>query len=145
MTRPPVRNTKAKRRKAAVKVAAPRRPTTDRAIYLGILIIGFFFVLLASLFWELDYWAIFTIVYLAFIAYLVNFYTFQVYRGSRLANWQQALARVPLRFVGYGTKGGKPLEAAHDHSETLRALTLCVVVSLAILGAMTLATWRLMA
>jgi hypothetical protein len=70
--------------------------------------------------------------YIFAVAYLINLYAFQVYRGKRLENWQQSLARIPLRFVGYGAKGGKPLEAAHHHQETKNALLMSIVISAAI-------------
>lgn len=129
----------AERRKKKKQVAGPRKPhapkpMTDRAIYLGFLIVGFFVVALAWLFFDgqKQYWGVIALGYVAAVAYLVNFYTFQVYRGKHLDNWQQALARLPLRFVGYGTKGGKPLEAAHDHEETKKALFVSIAVSAAV-------------
>ena len=111
---------------------------TDRAIYLGFAIVGLFIVVLSWLFTDGRYWNVVALGYVAAVAYLIHFYTFQAYRGRHLDNWQQALARVPLRFVGYGTKGGRPLEAAHDHAETKKALGLSVAVSLALLVVLSL-------
>jgi hypothetical protein len=122
-----------KKRNAHVRTKPAPRPMSDRGVYLGLTIVGLFAVLLASLFFGVEYWGVVALGYIAAVAYLINFYTFQVYRGKHLDNWQQSLARIPLSFVGYGTKGGKPLEAAHDHDETKKALGLSVVVSLALL------------
>lgn len=106
---------------------------SDRAIYGGFILVGFFIVVIAWLFTDGRYWREVVLGYLLAIAYLLNFYTIQVYRGKHLANWKQALARVPLRFVGYGTKEGKPLEAAHDHPATRTALLVSLLVCLALL------------
>lgn len=117
---------------------------SDRAVYLGMLIVGFFFVMLGWLFAP-EYWGLFALGYLALMAYLINFSVLDVYRGKHLANWRQSLARIPLRTVGYGTKEGRPLDAAHDHPETFRALTWSLIISLIVLAAATLviARWTL--
>jgi hypothetical protein len=131
MTRAPDRSRKKKR------IAGPRKPPavkpmTDRAVYLGIGIVGFFIVMLVFLFTDGEYWRPVALGYLIAVAYLINYYVFQVYRGKHIEHWQQSLARVPLRPVGYGTKGGKPLEAAHHHQETKKALLVSIAVSAAI-------------
>jgi hypothetical protein len=50
-----------------------------------------------------------------------------------MANWQRALARLPLRFAGFGTKGGKPLEGAHNASQARSMIIVSIIVSLAII------------
>lgn len=132
MTRTAVRRKEKKR--VVVPRVKPRRKTTDRAIYFGVLIVGFFAVMLASLFVGVEYWPVLSVIYLALIAYIIAFDTWQVYRGKHLANWHQAMAKLPLRFVGYGTREGKPLEAAHDHPEVLKALGVFLAVSVVILA-----------
>ena len=133
MSRAATAKRKKNRRVAAVRSKPASRPMSDRAIYLGLAIVGLFAVLLAWLFTDGQYWNVVALGYVAAVAYLINFYTYQIYRGKRLDHWQQALARIPLGFVGYGTKGGKPLEAAHDHEEVKKALGLSVVICLALL------------
>lgn len=132
MTRTAVRR-KVKRRVVAPRVR-PQRKTSERAIYMGAVIVGFFAVMLASLFMGLEYWPVLSVAYLALIAYIIAFGAWQVYRGKHLAHWHQAMAKLPLRFVGYGTKEGRPLDAAHDHPEVFKALSIFVIVSLIILA-----------
>jgi hypothetical protein len=132
MTRTAVRRKEKKR--AVVPRVKPTRKTSERAIYLGVLVVGFFSVMLASLFMGLQNWPILSVVYLALIAYIIAFDTWLVYRGKHLSNWHQAMAKLPLRFVGYGTKEGKPLDAAHDHPEVFRALMIFVVASVVVLA-----------
>jgi hypothetical protein len=127
----------AERKKKKKRVPGPRKPPaakpmTDRAVYLGFIIVGFFLTMLVWLFTEGRYWRPVALGYIIAGAYLMNFYVFQVYRGRHLEHWQQSLARLPLRFAGYGTKGGKPLEAAHDHQETKKTLLVSIAVSAAI-------------
>lgn len=107
---------------------SPRPRISDATLFLGFAIIGAFAVLVLSLATGVE-WPQIALGYVAAIAILINLYAFRAYRGGRLEGWQQALARVPLRFVGYGSRGGKPLEAAHDHPETRKALIVSVVVS----------------
>ena len=101
---------------------------------MGVVVVGFFAVTLASLFMGMEYWPVLTLAYLAMIAYIITYDVWQVYRGKHLANWHQAMAKIPLRFVGYGTKEGKPLEAAHDHPEVFKALTIFAVSTLVVIA-----------
>jgi hypothetical protein len=117
------------------------KPMSDQAIYLGLAIVGLFVGILAWLFNQ-QYWMAIVLLYVLAVVYLINFYTFQVYRGKHLEHWKQALARVPLRFVGYGTKEGKPLEAAHDHPETRTALLASIALSAAIVAGLSLVIVR---
>jgi Flp pilus assembly protein TadB len=110
------------------------KPISDRAVYFLMLCVGLFIVILTWLFTQGEYWWAVALGYAVAVAYLINFYTFQAYRGRHLGQWQQSLARVPLRFVGYGTKAGKPLEAAHDHPETRTALLTSIIVSLIVVA-----------
>ena len=124
----------------AVQADAPK-PTKDRTIYAGLALIGFFVVAFGWLLFPDSGWlsaGITAVIYVAIIAYLVNIHTWHVYRGRHLGNFSQSLARIPLRFVGYGTKDGKPLEAAHDHAEARNALLMSVLVSLLIIGILAL-------
>lgn len=121
-----------RRERYRAKPAEPR-PMSDRAVYWGLAIIGLFFVLMAWLFTSGMYWREATLLYLAFVAYQLNLATWQIYRGRMPANWQQSLARIPLRSVGYGTKDGKPLEVAHDQPAVKNALVTSIGASVIIL------------
>ena len=138
-----------KRRKRQKKVhSTPRaveagasKPTKDRTIYAGLILIGFFVVAFGWLLFPDNGWlsaGVTAVIYVAIIAYLVNIHTWHVYRGRHLGNLSQSLARIPLRFVGYGTRDGKPLEAAHDHAEARNALMMSVLVSLLIVAGLAL-------
>jgi hypothetical protein len=130
------RSAERRRRRKRMYTPRPRaiKPMSDHAIYLGVAVIGLFTTILAWLFTDGRLWGAIGLVYVALVFYLINFYTFQAYRGKHLGNVSGALARVPLRFVGYGTKEGKPLEAAHDHPETRNALLLCLLICLVVLA-----------
>jgi hypothetical protein len=112
------------------------RPMSDKAVYIGIGIVGLFTVLLGWLFTDGLYWQAVALAYILLVAYLINLATFQVYRGKEVSNLQQSLARLPLRFIGYGTKEGKPLEAAHDHPETRTALLASILISALVIAAL---------
>jgi len=124
------------RKRSLAPKTKPPKPVSDRVVYMLLALVGFFSI---ALFWmftsdsSVPYWRPLALGYITAIAFLINFYTFQIYRGRHLENWKQALARVPLRFAGYGTKDGKPLEAAHDHPETRMALLMSILISAAIL------------
>jgi hypothetical protein len=119
------------------KKAPARRPTgsttSDLSIYIGLLIIGGAVVIGAYLLTTGGHWREVALAYLVLMAFLVNLYAFGAYQGKRLANWQQALARLPLRWVGYGTKRGKPLTAAHDAPAARKMLIVSIIVSVLIL------------
>ena len=67
---------------------------------------------------------------------LVNLYTWRVYFGARLAPWKQSLARLTLRWAGYGTKKGRPLEAAHGSRPAKIMLILTMVTSVVVIVAL---------
>ena len=110
----------------------PARATRARVIYVGLILIGFFAVVLAWLFSE--HWREPLVLYVAIMGYLINASTWKIYKGRHIPNWQQALARIPLHFVGYGTKQGKPLEAAHHHQSTRNALVVSILVSVIVIA-----------
>jgi len=128
-----------KRKKGAH--ADVRRTTSDRAIYIGLLIIGGFIVFLGLLLsagdGSLAGW--FAFGYLLLIAWVANTAAFAAYRGRALSPWRQALARLPLRCAGFGTRGGKPLSAAHDAPAARKMVIVSVVVSIVVL--LVLAHW----
>jgi hypothetical protein len=111
-----------------------RPRSTDRAIYIGLIMIGAFVVGLGFPLTSGRYWREMGWAYLALMALLINVYAFRAYLGAELAPFQKSLARLPLRCVGYGTRGGKPIEAAHNQPDARRALAGSLALSLLILG-----------
>ena len=91
--------------------------------------IGIFAAVLAIPLTGGEYWREVALAYLVIMTAFINLFARQAYLGRQLAPWQQALARLPLRPAGYGTRGGKPLEAAHGHAAARRALLISAVVS----------------
>ncbi len=121
-----------KRRKPSSR-SHPETGTKDSSIYLGLLIIGAFVVLLVSLLTGGEHWGTIALGFAAAIAYLTNFYAIRAYLGKPLLNWQQALARLPLRCAGYGTKHGKPLEAAHKSERAKMMILMSIAASIGII------------
>ncbi len=116
-----------------------RARTPDRAIYIGLTMIGAFIVLLAVPLTGGKHWQEVAVGYVAAMAWLVNLYAIRACLGGHLANWQAALARLPLRCAGYGRKGGKPLEAAPGHAAARNAIIASIVFSIVVVVA--LAWW----
>jgi hypothetical protein len=120
----------ARRRKHATPEIVRGAP--DSAIYGGLILIGLFVALLAIPLFQ-GHWREALLAYLVLMAALINFYAWRSYRSQHLAHWQKALARLPLRFAGYGTRGGKPLEAAHGQPAVRRAIVISIVVCIVVL------------
>ncbi len=118
--------------------AKPRSPSTgppDGAVYVGLLMIGSFGVWM----WTIlgGQWQHAVVGYTIAIAVLINLYTWRVLNGKRLLGWQQSLARLPLRWVGFGTRGGKPLEAAHGSDRAKIMLFLSIATCAVIVAGLT--------
>jgi len=107
--------------------------TSDRSRYIVFVMIGLAVTALGWLLAE-PYWSAFALGYLVLLAYLINVHAYQAYRGRSMAQWQRSLARVPLRFAGYGTRHGKPLEAAHHARRAMTTVWVSVAVSVVILA-----------
>lgn len=120
---------------------ADRARTPDGAVYLGLAMIGAFAVLLAFLFSEGRYWAEALILSVMLIAFLVHRAAYRAYLGRRLPPWQAALARLPLRFAGYGGRG-RPLDAAAGHGEARTAILVSIGVWVAIIVVLVLVLLR---
>jgi hypothetical protein len=124
-------------RKHAARAPARRRGAPDGAVYIGLVMIGAF----GTWLWTIvapgpDAWKHALLVYVCAMLVLVNLYTWRVYFGGRLANWKQSLARLSLRWAGFGTKGGRPLEAAHGSRQAKIMLILTMVTSVVIIVAL---------
>jgi len=112
-------------RRKAKSHSAAKQSGSDAAVYAGLIMIGAFAVLLAwFMLQQVMDWSHVLIGYLIAMALLINFYAWQAYVGKHLPNWQQALARIPLRIPGYGTKGGKPLGAAKGQPDARMTLMM---------------------
>jgi len=125
------------RRKKAGPAPGPNVAAHDRAVYTGLLMIGVFVVLLAVPLTEGALWRHTLIGYLLLMAIMINGFAWRACRGGKLARWQAALARIPLRWAGFGAKGGKPLETAHGRREARTALLLSIAASVVLLGILT--------
>ncbi len=122
-------------RKAHARSKPARQGAPDGAIYLGILMIGAFGVFL----WHImgGEWQHALVGFTIAVAVLVNLYTWRVCRGQSVLPWQAALARLPLRCAGYGTKGGKPIEAAHGSDRAKIMLYLSIATSAVVIVVLT--------
>lgn len=130
---------RAKHRTARKSVEPAAKPATDRAIYFILGVIGLFFVLLGWLMTndnDPKFWRVLTLVYLAFIVWMINLSAFQVIRGKHVAPWKGSLARLPLRPLGYtGPHGnGKPMDAASHDPEAQKAVMTCLAISVLVLA-----------
>ena len=115
---------------------AARSRASDGAIYIALIMIGAFAVFLAVVLTSQP-WQHFAVGYVIALLALTNLFGWQAWAGKHLAEWQQALAKVPLRFAGYGSKGGRPLEAAHGSAAARSALFIFLALSVAIIAAAT--------
>jgi hypothetical protein len=125
-------------RKPAARAPSGRRGAPDGAVYIGLVMIGVFGVWLWSILTPetVDSWKHALLVYLIIVLALVNLSTWRVYFGGRLANWQKSLARLSLRWAGYGTRGGRPLAAAHGSRSAKVMLLLAMVTSVVVIVAL---------
>ena len=120
--------------------ARPARRGSDLAIYGGFLLIGVFVTFLVYLLSIGEGWRQVALGYLIAMALLVNFYAWQACRGRRLAAWQQSLARLALRWSGFGTARGRPLEAAKGSDRAKMMLLVSMATSVVLI---VLLTWLL--
>ena len=74
--------------------------------------------------------------YLALLILNINFSGWDIVRGKHISDWKQALAKLPLRFAGYGTTNGKPLESARDQPAAKKTMVLCGVISVVLVAAL---------
>jgi hypothetical protein len=121
-------------RKKTTRRPETRPITSDRSIYIGFIIIGAAIVTIVFLLTEGGTSGEVALGYLVAMALLVNLYAIRAYRGARMVGWQKALARLPLRFAGFGSRHGKPLEAAHGAAKARTTIIISVIISLVILA-----------
>ena len=107
---------------------------SDRSVYLGALIIGLFVIILGGLLSEASYWPHFAVGYLAVLLYQINAAGWSAYRGKPMPDWKHSLAKLPLRGAGFGSKTGKPVEAAHGQPAVRTALITFGVISLIVIA-----------
>ncbi len=109
-----------------------RRAVPDGGVYIAF-VLGGAFAMLLWLIASPGTWRSGLIGYIIALAFLVNLNGWRAYRGRHLSGWQLALARLPLRCVGYGTKGGRPIEAAHGAPSVQMILFVSLATSAVII------------
>ena len=109
-----------------------RRAVPDGGVYIAFVLGGAFAMRLGWIA-DRDSWKSGLIGYVIALAFLVNLNGWRAYRGRHLSGWQQALARLPLRCVGYGAKGGRPIEAAHGAPSVQMILFVSLATSAVII------------
>ncbi len=124
--------------KSSTKGRDSARRAPDGAVYIGLLMIGLFGVWL----WTIaardpDSWKHGLLGYLIAMAVLLNLYTWRACRGKHLVAWQRALARLPLRLAGYGSRGGRPLEAAHGSPRAMMMLYVSIATCAVVIAGLT--------
>jgi hypothetical protein len=119
-------------RKHTARAPAPRAGAPDGAVYIGVVMIAAFAIWMWTIVANEPALLVCAVIVLA----LVNLYTWRVYFGARLAPWKQSLARLTLRWVGYGTRKGRPLEAAHGSRPAKIMLILTLVTSVVVIVAL---------
>lgn len=120
----------------AASMQSPRYVARDRTIYIGILVITLFAMFLATMLIGIEQWPITALAAVVVLSWLVNWHAFLAARGTQMAHWKQALARLPLRCVGYGSKGGRPIEAARDEPAAMKMVIISSLVSVVIIAVM---------
>ncbi len=115
---------------------------SDRSIYGALIIIGLAVVALGFLQTTGKHWQEVLLGYLLIVMALVNMSAFNAYIGRQQAAWQRALARLPLQCVRYGTKHGKPIEAAHNSPRARNMVIISILFSLIVLTGLTLLLFR---
>ena len=123
-------------RKHTARAPAPRPGAPDGAVYIGVIMIAAFAVWMWTIVSGPNSWQPALLVCTVIVLALVNLYTWRVYFGARLAPWQQSLARLSLRWAGYGTRKGRPLEAAHGSRPAKIMLILTMVTSVVVIVAL---------
>jgi hypothetical protein len=123
-------------RKHPPRAPAPRAGAPDGAVYIGVIMIAAFAVWMWTIVSGPDSWQPALLVCTTIVLALVNLYTWRVYFGARLAPWQQSLARLSLRWAGYGTRKGRPLEAAHGSRPAKIMLILTMATSVVVIVAL---------
>ncbi len=135
---------KSSSRAAAHSKPGPRQGTgpPDGAVYIGVAMVGVFGVWLWAIVAPPGYWKHGLMGYVIAVLVLVNLAAWRICLGNHLPPWQQSLARLVLRWAGYGTPGGRPLDAAHGSGRAKSMLLVSLGVSLAVIAALALVLYR---
>ena len=103
----------------------------DGAVYAGLVMIGVFALGL----WYLassDTWKQGVVGYVIALAVLTNLAAWRACWGRPLSVWQGSLARLVLRCAGFGTKKGRPVEAAHGSVRARSMFFLSIATSVVV-------------
>ena len=111
-------------------------PVPDRTVWFLAALIGGFGVVIACLITSERYMLHLAFGYIALLLYTINLEGWMVYLAKPRSDWRRVLAKLPLMPVGYGTKGDKPLEAAHGQPAVRKALIIFGLISVALVAAM---------
>lgn len=130
--------TKQNLKQSAAKRHAQER-SNDKAVYITIIMVGLF--LLGIGFLATEHWPWWIVGMIGAVLAMINYFAWRIVIGHKLQQWQRSLAKVPLRFVGYGIRGGKPLDAAKGEDPAKMALYVTAALSVLIV----LGTWALVA
>ena len=109
--------------------------TNDLGLFVGLLLIGAFFTFLLMLMGMR--WQVCVLGFVIFLAFFINLSAAQAVGGETNLGWRKGLARLPLRFAGYGSRGGKPLEAAKGSAKAKMMVFISIAVSTIIVVGMT--------
>lgn len=100
----------------------------DPAIYIAYIMVGVFLILLAAMVFAIP-WQHAALGYVIALALLVNYSAWKAYLGRELEGWQKPLARLPLRYAGFGASTGHPLHAAKGEPKAKLVLLVCLAIS----------------
>lgn len=125
------KSSKAHDRRSA-KRSRPTQRLADGGVYIVIVMFGAFGLLLWSVAGQ-D-WHHGLLGYLVAVALLVNVAAIRAYLGHDLSWFQRALAHLPLRCVGYGTRKGRPIQQARGAANALRIIVVSVLFSVGVLA-----------
>lgn len=111
-------------------------PIPDRTVYFLAILIGGFGVVIACLLTSERYMLHLAFGYIALVLYTINLEGWMAYRAKPRSDWRRVLAKLPLMPVGFGTKGGKPLDAAHGQPAVRKALIVFGLISVVLIAIM---------
>lgn len=112
------------------------KPPNDLAIYIGVLMIGAFGVFLITLVTQ-GAWREAVAGYLLAVLGIINWSGWSAFLGRTLQPWQQAFARIPLRFAGFAGAHAKPITAAKHHPAARNTMFITALISLVLVIAIT--------
>lgn len=117
------------------QATAASTASADIGLFVGLALIGAFGVFLLVLMTEMP-WTSGLLGFVMVMAFLINLSAAQAVGGETDLGWRKGLARLPLRFAGYGARGGKPIEAAKGSERAKAIVFVSIAISVIIVAAM---------